>query len=536
VTPRDPYARYQVDPVAFMVEQLRFEPWSKQREIAEAVRDHDRVAVRSCNSGGKSAIAACTALGWLAGGPSSIVVTTSSTEKQLKRVLWREIGRCARKASGFFRGAQITDLEVFLAEDWYCVGLSVDETESMQGFHAERVLVVVDEASGVSEDVFAAIEGLMAGGQAHLLLIANPLRTSGTFYDAFHRDRDEYRLITIDAFSTPNFTGERVSREARKKLVSPKWVDRLGRKRGLDSNEYAVRVLAQFPSAATDDQVVAPGDLARAHAQRFAPGLPLVVGVDVARFGSDSTVLAVRRGNVIRVAKSYQGRDLMRTAGEVTDLARTLHREHGRKPTLVIDDVGLGGGVVDRLRELREFRVVDFNAGRKASSRDYLRARDELWFRLAELLPVLDLDPGDEELAADLLAPTYTLTSDAKRVVEPKAATRKRLRRSPDRADAVMLTLTVDPPRAPGRPHRPRRTTSVARGQILPRSRHPLARRPATVAADAAVARAVGIPLYDPAAGLGIAAPAAPAEPAAALDVSTHDPAELAGYLSREGA
>jgi hypothetical protein len=125
--------------------------------------------------------------------------------------------------------------------------------------------------------------------------------------------------------------------------------------------------------------------------------VPVVLGVDVARFGSDSTVLAVRRGNVIRVARSYQGRDLMQTTGEVASLARRLQAEHGRRPTVVIDDVGVGGVVTDRLRELNEFRVVDFNGGRKAFSADYPNRRSELWWQFSELLPVLDLDPADEE-------------------------------------------------------------------------------------------------------------------------------------------
>ena len=101
----------------------------------------------------------------------------------------------------------------------------------------------------------------------------------------------------------------------------------------------------------SNDAVVSLGDLEAAYARTLS-GVPVVLGVDVARFGSDSTVLAVRRGNVIRVARSYQGRDLMQTSGEVASLAGRLQAEHGRRPTVVIDDVGVGRGVTDRLREL----------------------------------------------------------------------------------------------------------------------------------------------------------------------------------------
>jgi hypothetical protein len=150
----------------------------------------------------------------------------------------------------------------------------------------------------------------------------------------------------------------------RRRLVSKRWVEQF-EKRGVGSSEFGIRVLGEFPSE-SDDGVVNGDDLKTAHAQNFEPGLPLVVGVDVARFGSDHTVLAVREGNRIRVVRSYQGRDLMQTSGAVTELARHLYEVSGRKPVIVIDDVGLGGGVTDRLRELGEFSIRDFNGGRKA--------------------------------------------------------------------------------------------------------------------------------------------------------------------------
>ncbi|MGZ4380586.1 MAG: hypothetical protein ACXVZ3_04080 [Gaiellaceae bacterium] len=307
---------------------------------------------------------------------------------------------------------------------------------------------------------------MLAGGEAKLLAISNPLRTSGSFYDAFTRNRDEWKLLRISAYDTPNLTGEKVSKQASKRLVSRRWVERQA-KRGEGSNEYRIRVLGEFPSE-SEDSVVSLGDLQAAHAQNLEPGFPLVIGCDIARFGSDQNVLSVRRGNVIRVARSYGGRDLMQTTGAITELARALTEEHGRRPVIVVDDVGLGGGVTDRLRELGEFRVIDHNGGRKASSRDYPNRRSELWFQFAELLPVLDLDPADEELGADLLAPTYSLASDAKRVVEQKQLTKRRLRRSPDRADSVMLTCVFEPPQTPGRSRGPRPYAGlgVARGHI----------------------------------------------------------------------
>lgn len=497
----DRYARYRDEPLLFMDEQLGFSPWSKQAEIAAAVREHDRVAVKACNASGKTAVASALVPWWLAGGPGSIVVTTAMTERQVKRVLWREIHQRYKQARDFFHGATLTETEIFLAADWFAVGLTADEAEAFQGFHGARVLVIVDEASGISESIFEAIEGVLAGGETKLLLVGNPLRTSGTFFDAFTKDRDIWKTITISAYDTPNLTGERVSRGLRRRLVSRRWVERLER-RGVESNEYRVRVLGEFPSRA-DDTVCALGDLERAQAQQLEPGYPLVLGVDVARFGADKTVLAVRQGNVIRVAEAFGGRDLMQTSGAVTDLARRLHEEHGRRPVIVVDDVGLGGGLTDRLRELGEFEIEDFNGGRKAESRDYPNKRSELWFAFAEVLPHLDLDPADQELAADLLAPTYALSSDAKRVVEGKQLTKRRLRRSPDRADAVMLTCVVAPPRAPGREVRRYPQIVVPRGRIrgIPRYAPSASTSPFGPPGSAeAHVRSLGIGVYDKAA------------------------------------
>jgi phage terminase large subunit len=454
--------RYAADPVAFAREVLGFEPWSRQAEILEAVRDHGRVAVKSCNASGKTAAASCAVLWWLAQGPGSVCVTTAPTERQVRKVLWREVAQRHRHARGFFRGATLTDAELYLAPDWFALGLTADNTESFQGIHAERLLVVVDEASGVDERIFEAVDALLAGGEARLLLISNPTRTSGAFYDAFSPEQAElWHTITISAFDCPAFTGEKVSRQASKRLVSRKFVETARQRWGEPSPLYAVRVLGDFPSLG-EDSVVAVDALEAARRRTLEPGLPLVVSCDVARFGMDETVIATRMGDVVRIVKTYSGVNLMQTVGEIVRAARDLHRQHGRRPTVVVDDVGVGGGVTDRLREEKEFDVVPYNGGGRARhSSDYPNRRSEDWFGLSELLATIDLD-DDHQVSADLLAARYTIDSQGRRVVEPKAETKRRLRRSPDRADAIIMAFSVDRPRGnrilavlnPGRHHR----------------------------------------------------------------------------------
>jgi hypothetical protein len=147
----------------------------------------------------------------------------------------------------------------------------------------------------------------------------------------------------------------------------------------------------------------------------------------------------------------------MRTVGEITKAARALAAESNTPKAfmqIVVDDVGVGGGVTDRLRELGEFQIVAFNGGNEAITSDYPNRRSELWFTFAGELPRIDLDT-DDQVAADLVAPKYVLDSQSRRVVEKKADTKKRLGRSPDRADAVLLTFAAPSPVTAARPGAP---------------------------------------------------------------------------------
>ncbi len=457
---RDVLDRYRRDPVAFLREVLHFDPWSKQVEVIESVRDNTRTAVRSCHAAGKTTIAAMALLWFLAVHPHSKVITTAPTFAQVRDLLWREI-RVGYEAANGFMGGELFDTRLELAADWLAFGLSTDRPERFQGHHAEHLLLVIDEASGVDEAIFEAASGFLTSTGARLLLIGNPTKTSGEFFAAFHSARSFYNTIHIPAEATPAFTGENVPVEVLRRLVSRQWVEEHARKWGETSPLYQVRVAAEFPSQ-SDDVVVSLGDLEGAQARELPSGLPLIVSVDVARFGSDETVLVVRSGNVARIAKVYGGRDLMRTTGEIVSLARQLEREHGSKPTVIVDDAGLGGGVTDRLREQGEFHVVDYLGARSARApRDYPNKRSEDWFALSEVLPLIDLD-ADEGLAADLLAPRYSLDSQGRRVVEAKAETKKRLRRSPDKADAVVMAFSIDRPGT--RPRTAR--VSIPRGRI----------------------------------------------------------------------
>jgi phage terminase large subunit len=441
--------RYRDDPVAFCREVLQFEPWSKQRLVLESVRDHVRTAVRSSHGTGKSAVAARAVLWFLTvHGDKARVITTAPTWNLVRDVLWSEIG-AAHRIAGEAIGGTMSATRLELGPRQFAVGLSTDRAERFQGHHEENLLIVVDEASGVSEDIFEAALGYMSGGNARLLLIGNPTQLAGEFYAAFHGHAPLYNRIHISTLDTPAFTGEEVSERVLAQLPSHDWLGDLRAMYGGDQAEqnpvFQVRALGEFPSVA-DDNVVPLGKLEAAYRREQPLGLPVVIAVDVARFGSDETVLAIRHGRHVRVQKVLAGKSTMEVTGEVVAAARAVRDEGVDWPLIVIDDAGVGGGVTDRLRELASQgvfqggRIVAYNGGQRARQhRDYPNRRSELWFTFSEQLDELDLDGADQQLTADLVAPKYAIDSQARRVLEAKEHTKRRLGRSPDRGDAVVM-------------------------------------------------------------------------------------------------
>jgi phage terminase large subunit len=431
--------RAQRDPAWFAREVLGVHWWSKQVEIAEAVRDHRRTAVRSGHGVGKTYVAAGVALWFLYSFPDSRVISTAPTWQGVEKLLWHEINRLHTGAR-FPLGGQCMNVELKLTDGRFAVGLSSDpaRAEAFQGHHAPNILVIFDEASGIDPRIFEAAEGYMTTRGARMLLIGNPTQLAGTFFDAFHERSDEYRTLHVSALDSPAITGEKVPDETRDRLTGPEWVTDKQASWGPDSPLFHVRVLGNF-SRVANDTVVALATIEAAQ-QRELPADPalqrVVLGCDVARFGSDETVLAERIGNRVRILDTWVGKPTTYTVGRIRAQARTYPEPH---LSIVVDDVGVGGGVTDQLREA-ELPVQAFNGGHRARSDAYPNRRSEVWFQAAEQLAEIDLD-GDDRLAADLSAPRYTMNSRGQRVVELKEQTKKRLGRSPDRADAVLLTL-----------------------------------------------------------------------------------------------
>ncbi len=442
----DLYEREQAsrDPVRFSSEVLRITPWSKQAEILHAVEAYPRVAVRSGHKVGKSTSAAILALWWMHRWDDGRVVMTAPTGRQVRIVLWREVARLYRRAGGVaVLGGElhkVPDQGLQYADGREIVGFSTDEPERIAGVSGAHVLYIVDEGSGIEETIYEAIEGNRAGG-AKLVVFGNPTQTAGTFYDAFTVAKDRWHCIHVSSEHSPNVTGECSIAG----LATPEWVAEKLEEWGEESPLFQVRVRGNFPTQ-SENQVIGlqlvEGALSR-YDDAEGQGV-LEIGVDPARFGDDETAIQPVRGTKAYPPTIVRSMDTVQVAGKVLEIARSM-RMPGEVPRLKVDVIGVGAGVADHLRQHRDMSVLDVNVGESATvsipgEPGYARLRDQIWFGLKAWLATGGI-PDDGKLQADMLAPQYGFTVDGRIKVDSKDDIKKRLKRSPDRADALALAV-----------------------------------------------------------------------------------------------
>lgn len=452
---RQALARWRNDPVRFSAEALGLQVWSRQAEMMRAIVEHSRVAVRSGHKVGKSTGLAAVALWWVLTRPRATVVMTSASYRQVKGILWKELKRLHREAPMRLGGKLADDPERGLqfADGREIVGLSTKEPERIAGYSGANLLFLADEASGIDELIFEAIEGNRAGG-ARLLMPGNPTQTSGTFFDAFHTKRSFYRPIHISSEETPNALEGRIVIPG---LATREWLAEKAEEWGVDSPLYQVRARGNFPSQA-DNAIVGLILIEQARErwlsdesgdEPIADG-PLELGVDVARFGDDESVIQPVRGMKSLPSTVLQSQDTVQVAGKVREVALAL-RVGKERPRVKVDVIGVGGGVADILRHDPELDVVDVNVSSSPTGivskghPGYSLLRDQLWFDVKEWLKAGGALHDDGKLQAELVAPRYGFLPNGKVKVESKDDIKKRLKRSPDRADALCLAIYRPP-------------------------------------------------------------------------------------------
>jgi hypothetical protein len=427
---------WSISPRLFVAEALRAkaEPW--QDDVLTAIeRGSRRIAIRAGHGVGKTALEAWVVLWFVLFRRPCKVPITANSQDQLRDVVWSEISRWWRELPEFLRDLiEVTSERVAIKADpeaAFAVARTArpERPEALQGFHSTNLLFLLEEASGIDDIIFETAGGALTGDNAMVLMCANPTRSSGYFHRAFHANRESWTLFHVPCSASSR--------------VSPSYAAEIAREYGETSNVYRVRVLGEFPLS-EDDSVIPLGLIEAAIGREVAINDRAVVwGLDVARFGDDTTALCKRRGNVLlEPVKEWRKHDLMQTCGRIMN--EFSQCPAGMVPGAInVDVIGMGGGVVDRLRELG-LPVRGINVGEAAAldERRFMRLRDELWFKARDWFDARNcLIPRDEGLISELVGPKYKIESSGKLKVESKDDMKKRGVRSPNRADAFCLTF-----------------------------------------------------------------------------------------------
>ena len=446
---------YRDDPIGFIRDVFGIVPWNPdepdklgltpdQVAFIEAAFKHRRVTARSGHGTGKSFALALVVLAWLYA-RHGVVVTTATTWKQVEDVLWVEIGRLFRKARVPLPALPghplLTELKV--EEGWFAIGKSTNDPTAFQGLHHPDLLVIIDEAPGVPNNIHEAIASLATGAKNHIVEVGNPVQSAGEFYE--HHRRGNWKRLHLNCLNHPNVL---LGREVIPGAVTTEWVEEMKDRYGEDSPIFQSRVLGDFPTISASAVIPLPWAESATTTDRMADArkrategkVGITFAVDVARYGDNRNVLAVRHGDAIIALHDWAQVSTMETTGKII----TYVREY--EPTLIlIDEVGVGGGVLDRLQE-QGYPVIGFHSGRPASAKTlFANRRAEAWWRLREGLEKGQVAlPYHDILIGDLTTPKYVLTSNGKILIESKEDMRRRGEQSPDFGDAVVMAFASD--------------------------------------------------------------------------------------------
>jgi hypothetical protein len=451
------------DPAWWVDSMLGVRLWSKQAEVLNAIFAHKRVTVKTCNGIGKSFLGACATLAYGTIYPASFVLTTATKFTQVREVMWREIAKLLQARNADLGIVDALQTQLRWDTGSVAIGLTAppNEPSKMQGFRARKMLTIVDEAAGVSMALFEGMTSMLTADGAHMLLIGNPTDGAGEFGRAFKSQH--YVKFSIAAFDTPNFvafdikepdiaSGEWVRKMDGRSLpapwlITPEWVAQAYHDWGPSDPRYQSRVLAIFPSE-TPDTLISMALIEHAFASDLTPDTPAIpneLGVDVARYGSDASCIAHRKGAVGRIYRLINGHDTQEVAGAIIRAVRDTGAT-----AVKIDEIGVGAGVVDALKHSDEMRatrasVHGINVGERAKDPEqYANLRAEIFWNLRERAEKHDIVLlRDDDLATELNAIRYKITPRGQIQLEPKEDTKRRIDRSPDRADAMALAFAA---------------------------------------------------------------------------------------------
>lgn len=457
---------YADHPVEFVEDIIGATPDEEQAKILRSVAQNQMTSVRSGHGVGKSTVEAWTVIWFMVTRPFPKIPCTAPTQHQLFDILWAEVSKWLRHNKALADEIVWTKEKVYMKgypEEWFAVARTASKPDALQGFHADDVLYIIDEASGVDDSIFEPVLGALSTPGAKLLMCGNPTQLSGFFYESHNKNRSSYAAFHID--------GRKSSR------VSQDFVQTIIRMYGEDSDVFRVRVAGDFPLQEDDIFIPLPlveNSIMTEFSPRKKPD-SIHIGCDVARFGDDRTVIGYKIDEKAEFYKKRQGQDTMKTADDIVMLGEMLVQRYRLSPDdddpipVKVDDGGVGGGVVDRLRQMKRnapeklwwLEIYPVIFGQRIKHKHYHDSTTYMMSVVKKLLQPYDEDghkkpvelilPDDDDLVAQLSGRKYGLTETSKIKVESKDAMKKRGRPSPDEADCVLLLcLPVKPPKKKG--------------------------------------------------------------------------------------
>lgn len=392
-----------------------------------------KIAASAGHGVGKSAAVAWIVLWFMTTRPNGRAVITANTQSQLSTKTWPELAKWHRCAINrhWFQWTATKFYHVLFMETWFASAIpwSENNSEAFAGLHADHVLVIFDEASAIADVIWEVAEGAMTTPGAMWLCFGNPTRVTGRFYDCFHKQNHRWKTYQIDGFKA----------KMTNKGQLQQWIDDYGD----DSDFVRVRIRGQFPRQSSTQFI--PRDIVveamgrRPDAISYKGTRP-IIGVDVARFGTDQSVILVRQYCYVHPPEKYRELDTMELSGRVID----AYRKYGGNGVVCIDGVGVGAGVVDRLNQLG-INVIDVqSAARATDPRTYANKRGELWGRMKDWLMSYGALPNDPELEEEISSVEYGLNNRLQIQLQTKEDMRKKGRHSPDVADALAYTFAYE--------------------------------------------------------------------------------------------
>lgn len=455
-----------------------------QKRICDAVSKYDRVAISSCHDIGKTFTMAKLILWFTSSFKNSKCITTATTHKQVRMILWSEI-RSGFKNSKYPLGGKMLQTEWKIEDDWYAVGISTKTdaqspdsqgqgaASSFQGFHAEHILVVFDEATGINRQIWTQAEGLMTSANVKFVAIGNPTSRASQFFQCFRSP--VWKKIYLSCFDSPNLKennincigdlellidellelseDDRLERLSSFKVIQPQlltlqWVVEKAIEWGIDHPLFISKVLGKFPEE--DDHIlITLGMVEAAQKRDLEPEESdvLVLGADIARYGSDKTVLTLMHGPKVIEKRVLMKKSTVEVTGEIINMANTS----GPIKCITIDGTGIGSGVVDMLKEAKtekrlhqrtEVREVHFGESCKddKDKEKYVNIKAKMYSELAKDIKS-DLDLLDEAIYLEELPMImYKFDSKGRLYIESKDDYKKRTGlMSPDHADSLAL-------------------------------------------------------------------------------------------------